>query len=147
MNIPKSVVNAAAELTVINRKVKELNKAAALLKEELRAYGVAALPEARALVPNTSMVEIPTEYGTCSIIFPHETPKLLKDASVNVNVQLLKLRLPLAVWQQTFVESIDIQKGFYDTWKLEESYTKSERKMIEKVIGFEEATPRVEPAK
>ena len=145
MNIPKQITAAATQLTFINRKVKELNKAANLLKEELRSYGAEVLPEARAIDPNTSMVEIPTEYGACSIIFPHDTPKLLKDAQVNI--QLVKLRMTIPTWNKTFVESIDIQKGFYDTWATSDGYTTDERRLIKKVIGFEAATARVEPAK
>jgi len=143
MSIPANVIAAAVELTTINRKAKELIERANELKELLRGHAI-EVRKAFSEDERPSMIEVPTDLGTCSIIFPHDEPKFIKGA----NPALAKLRLPLEKFNLAFTEEISINKKFWDTWKQEPSaFTKEQRGIISRVITFREATPRVEPSK
>lgn len=143
MSIPANVIAAVVELTTINRKAKELIDRADELKETIRTYAIEtrnAIPE----VDRPSMIEIPSKMGTCSIVFPHDEPKFIKGA----NPALAKLRLPLDKFSLAFTETIDINKKFWENWTQDPSaFTKEQRSIIQRVITFKEASPRVVPSK
>jgi hypothetical protein len=144
MNTPKNIVDAVIELTTINRKAKELGKRMNELKELIRPYAIEVYGEARKGTPDLTMIEIPSTAGTLSVIFPRDVPKIIKGTDPN----LVKMKLPLEKWNMAFVEEVSIKKEFSDSWTAEPCpFTKAERNLISKVIRFEEATPRIEPAK
>lgn len=144
MNTPKHIIDAVLELTTINRKHKALAKRMGELKDIIRPYAVDVFGEARKGNPDLTMVEIPSAQGTLSVIFPKDKPTIIKGTNPN----LVKMKLPLEKWNLAFVEEVSIKKEFSDSWAAEPCpFTKAERNLISKVIAFEEATPRIEPAK
>lgn len=144
MSIPKEVVTAATQATILKRKIAAATKELEECKEVIRPWAVEAYAQARHGNPELTMLEVPTKEGTLSVVFPHDKPSFIKGTEPEMLFQVLPPVKSALVVEREVV----IVKGFYDSWTDASSpFTKSEQKVIQKVIEFKEQTPRIEPAK
>lgn len=144
MSIPQNIVDAATEATVLKRKIAALSEQLEEKKNTIRSWATDRFAEIRKNDPGCTMLEVPTAEGTLSVIFPSDKPEVRKGQELAfLAKELLPAKAKLVVVQEWCLVS-----EFKKTWVSPESpFTKAERKIIEKVIGWKPQTPRVEPAK
>lgn len=144
MTMLKKVVDAVTELTVLNRKKREIEKRMDELKEVIRPWAKEKFLADRVGNPQLTMIEIPSSQGTCSVVFPRDTASIVKGTSPNI----IKPKLPAEKWNLLFTDTVVLSDSFRESWLAAQStFTKAERNLVLKVVTFQEATPRVEPAK
>jgi hypothetical protein len=143
MSIPKQIIAAAVQATIIKRKIAALSKDLEAAKDIIRPYATEWYQEARKGSPEMTMVEIPTTEGTLSVIFPSDKP----DVKKGQKLELLVAELPQKRSELVVVSELSLVKTFKESYLTEGFFSKSERRLIDKVIEWKEQTPRVEPAK
>lgn len=142
MSIPKEITQASEEATVLKRKVAALTKELEERKTLIRDWAGGEMKKLRLVDPSLTMIEVPTKEGTLSVVFPSDKPTVRQAASLDTLVENMKgARLPL-VAQQKWVLVPEFKKNW-----LNGAFTKTEQRDILRVIGWEEETARVEPAK
>lgn len=142
MSIPKEITQASEEATVLKRKVAALTKELEERKTLIRDWAGGEMKKLRLVDPSLTMIEVPTKEGTLSVVFPSDKLTVRQAASLDTLVENMKgARLPL-VAQQKWVLAPEFKKNW-----LNGAFTKTEQRDILRVIGWEEETARVEPAK
>ena len=144
MTMLKKVVDAVTELTVLNRKKREIEKRMEELKGVIRPWAREKWLQDRVGNPDLTMIEIPSSQGTCSVIFPRDSADIVAGTSPSI----IKPKLPAEKWNLLFTETVVLSSGFRDSWlAAQNTFSKAERNLVLKVVTFKEATPRVETAK
>lgn len=139
MEFPKHIIEACAQATQLNRKIKELQTQLETHKEVIRSF--ALLQE---LDPEETMIKIPTPEGVTSVIFIRDKAKVKDDK----NIEDLKRFLVPSTLEHIVEEQTVLTNTFADTfWNRPKTFSESERAVIYDFVRWEPQKPRVEPAK
>lgn len=146
MSIPKDIIAAATEATVLKRKIEGHTKELEERKKTIRTWAIEAFVRAVANDPACTMLEVPTKEGTLSVIFPRDKPVVVEGQDLELVFQKLPPEKSSLVVEP--LSGFSIVKGFYEAWTAPSPpFTKTEQRLIRKVITFQGQTPRVEPSK
>lgn len=148
MAIPKSIENAAVRATQLKRQIADLLVGLDKEKDAIRTWAMTEKEKDAGL----SMLEIPTNEGTCTVTFPIDKPEVVKGMDPMI---LLHQIAPAKLELIGTVESKWVfAKGFGELWNrvardgVDSSlFSPDDHKAIELVVTLKPQTPRVEPAK
>jgi len=139
MDFPKHIIEACAQATVINRKIKEMQEQLAVHKEVIRSF--ALLQE---LAPDETMIKIPTPEGVTSVVFIRDEAKVKDDKFIGDLKRLLVPSVLVHIVEEPPVLRNSFAKTF---WEHPKTFKESDREVIYDFIRWEPQKPRIIPAK